>query len=169
MSSNDEAEQRVQVQELGGALMKLGAADATAAALLTKLFQVVAEEAARTPRFAKALATAFTVAPATSGQPVAAVATQKPPPRKRVPTTKKVAREPGLFDPFVVLRDSGEKALEEQLHSLTLDQLRDIIAEQEIDTRSETGRKRNPKIIASWTVERVKALASKGRDRKSVV
>jgi len=44
MSSNDEAEQRVQVQELGGALMKLGAADATAAALLTKLFQVVAEE-----------------------------------------------------------------------------------------------------------------------------
>lgn len=161
--SNDEAQQRVQNLELGGALMKLNSTDATAAALLTKLFQVVAEEAARTPRFAKALATSFTVAPSeTGGEPIASIATPKPPARKRAAPVKKVARQPGLFDPFVVLRDSGEDALAEKLAELTLDQLRDIIAEQEIDTRRETGRKRSPDVIAAWTVDRVKALASKG-------
>ncbi|WP_072804244.1 hypothetical protein [Rhodococcoides yunnanense] len=162
MTTTDDAQQRVQVQELGGALLKLSSTDATAATLLTKLFQVVAEEAARTPRFAKALATAFVVAPAEGGEQVAVVAPPKAPARKRAPAAKKVAREPGLFDPFVVLRDSGEDALAQKLSELTLDQLRDIIAEQEIDTRRETGRKRSPEVIAVWTVDRVKALASKG-------
>ena len=160
--SIDEAQQRVQVQELGGALMKLNGTDATAAALLTKLFQVVAEEAARTPRFAKALATAFTVGTSGSGELVAEVATTKAPARKRASVAKKVERQPGLFDPFVVLRDHGEDVLTEKLGELTLDQLRDIIAEQEIDTRREMGRKRSPDVIAAWTVDRVKALASKG-------
>lgn len=158
----DEAQQRVQVQELGGALMKLNSTDATAAALLTKLFQVVADEAARTPRFAKALASAFTVVPSADGELVADVATPKTPPRKRATPSKRIARQPGLFDPFVVLRDSGEEALTAQLAELTLDQLRDIVAEQEIDTRSEAGRKRKPETLAAWTLDRVKALASKG-------
>lgn len=162
MSTTDDAQQRVHIQELGGALMKLNGTDATAAALLTKLFQVVADEAARTPRFAKALATAFTVAPSDTGESVASVAAALPPARKRAPAAKKVARQPGVFDPFVVLRESGENELAEKLSALTLDQLRDIIAEQEIDTRRETGRKRSKEVIASWTVDRVKALASKG-------
>lgn len=160
--SNDEAQQRVQNLELGGALMKLNSTDTTAAALLTKLFQVVAEEAARTPRFAKALASAFTVAPSANGELVADVATPKAPARKRAAPAKKVARQPGRFDPFVVLRDSGEDALVAQLAELTLDQIRDIIEEQEIDTRRETGRKRSKDVVATWTVDRVKALASKG-------
>lgn len=161
--STDEAHQRIQNLELGGALLKLNSVDATAAALLTKLFQVVVEEAARTPRFAKSLATAFTVAPTSTGdEPVASVAERKAPARKRAAPTKKVARQPGLFDPFVVLGDSGEDALAAKLSELTLDQIRDIIEEQEIDTRRETGRKRSKDVVAKWTVDRVKALASKG-------
>lgn len=161
--SMDEAQQRVQVQELSGSLMKLSSTDATAGALLTKLFQVVAEEAARTPRFAKALATAFTVAPSSDGgEQVASVAAPKAPARKRAPAAKKVSRQPGVFDPFVVLNDEGEDALAAKLRELTIDQLRDIIAEQDIDTRRETGRKRSPEAITVWTVDRVKALASKG-------
>lgn len=160
--SNDEAQQRVQNLELGGALMKLNSTDATAAALLTKLFQVVAEEAARTPRFAKSLASAFTVAPSATGELIADVAAAKTPARKRAAPAKKAARQPGLFDPFVVLRDSGEEQLVAKLADLTLDQIRDIIEEQEIDTRRETGRKRSKDVVATWTVDRVKALASKG-------
>ncbi|SNS98153.1 hypothetical protein [Rhodococcoides kyotonense] len=161
MSITDDAQQRVQVQELSGALMKLNTADATAASLLTKLFHVVAEEAARTPRFAKALATAFAVAPSEDG-PVAKVAETKAPARKRAAPAKKPAREPGVFDPFVVLRDEGEEHLTTKLSELTVDQLRDIIAEQEIDTRRETGRKRKAEVLVEWTVDRVKALANKG-------
>lgn len=161
--SNDEAQQRVQNLELGGALMKLNGTDATAAALLTKLFQVVAEEAARTPRFAKALATAFTVSSTIDGEgPTASVAPPKAPARKRAAPAKKAVRQPGLFDPFVILRDSGEEELTSKLADLTLDQVRDIIEEQEIDTRRETGRKRSKDVVAKWTVDRVKALASKG-------
>lgn len=162
MTITDDAQQRVQVQELGGALLKLSSSDATAATLLTKLFQVVAEEAARTPRFAKALATAFVVAPAEDGEPVAVVAPPRAPARKRAAPAKKAVREPGLFDPFVVLRDSGEGDLTAKLNELTVDQLRDIIAEQEIDTRRETGRKRKAEVLVEWTVDRVKALANKG-------
>ncbi|MDJ0115062.1 hypothetical protein QM646_51880, partial [Rhodococcus erythropolis] len=55
----DEARRRVQVQETGAALLKLGATNASASVLLAKLVQVVAEEAARTPRFAKAIEEAF--------------------------------------------------------------------------------------------------------------
>ncbi|MGU3435067.1 hypothetical protein ACNHUS_18870 [Actinomycetes bacterium M1A6_2h] len=157
----DDAQQRIQVQELSGALLKLGSADATAASLLTKLFQVVADEAARTPKFAKALSAAFAVTSADAGDPVAGAA-PKPSARKRAAPTKKVARQPGLFDPFEVLKQSGEQELFGKLSELTVDQLRDIIAEQEIDTRKEAARKRSAGPIVVWTVERVKALASKG-------
>ena len=45
----DEARRRVQVQETGAALLKLGATNASASVLLAKLVQVVAEEAAPYP------------------------------------------------------------------------------------------------------------------------
>ena len=159
--TSDDAQQRVEVQELGGALLKLGSADATAASLLTRLFQVVAEEAGRTPRFAKALTAAFTVAPSSEGaETVARLAPARP--VRKATTRKAVTRQPGVFDPFVVFAESGEQGLADKLLELTVDQLRDIIAEQEIDTRKETGRKRKAEALVSWTVARVKALASKG-------
>ena len=50
----------------------------------------------------------------------------------------------------------------ERLSALDADGIKDIIAEQEIDTHKETGRKRKVDVLAVWTVERVKALTSKG-------
>ena len=43
-----------------------------------------------------------------------------------------------------------------------MDQLRDIIAEQELDTRKETGRKRKLEVLVTWIIERVEASENKG-------
>ncbi|MDQ1200486.1 hypothetical protein [Rhodococcus sp. SORGH_AS_0303] len=159
----DDAQQRVQVQELSGALLKLGSKHGDTATLLTRLFQVIADEAVRTPRFATAVTAALAVTAGSGGGgesdgPVV----PKPQKRQRATPAKKVGRQPGMFDPFEVLKVSGEEELFEKLSQLTVDQLRDIIAEQEIDTRKEAARKRSAGPIVVWTVERVKALASKG-------
>lgn len=157
----DDAQQRVQVQELSGALLKLGSKHVDTATLLTKLFQVIADEAVRTPRFATAVTAALAVAADDVGGSEGRVVPKKLT-RQRATPAKKVARQPGMFDPFEVLKVSGEEELFEKLSQLTVDQLRDIIAEQEIDTRKEAARKRSAGPIVVWTVERVKALASKG-------
>ncbi len=107
----DEARRRVQVQETGAALLKLSATNASASVLLAKLVQVVAEEAARTPRFAKAIESAFAVP---SDGSAAAVPASAPAPRRRA-AAPKVKREPGAFDPFDVFKADGEAALLERL------------------------------------------------------
>ena len=56
----------------------------------------------------------------------------------------------------------GKRLCLERLSALDADGIKDIIAEQEIDTHKETGRKRKVDVLAIWTVERVKALTSKG-------
>jgi hypothetical protein len=61
-----------------------------------------------------------------------------------------------------VFRESGEEVLLERLSELDADGIKDIIVEQELDTHKETGRKRKVEVLAVWTVERVKALSSKG-------
>ncbi|WP_066908079.1 hypothetical protein [Millisia brevis] len=151
---------RVAVKETEGALLRLFDASPQAGALLNSVLQVVAEEAARTPRFAKALVAA--AQSAVAGGEAAGPPSPAPAPRKRAPARAKVVRQPGAFDPFVVYRESGPQELERRLVGLTIDQLRDIIAEQEIDTHKETSRKRSQKVLVDWTVERVRALAEKG-------
>ncbi|ERB51700.1 hypothetical protein N806_10920 [Rhodococcus sp. P27] len=101
----------MQVQETGAALLKLGATNASASVLLAKLVQVVAEEAARTPRFAKAIESAFAVPSDGSAAVVPAAA---PAPRRRA-AAPKVKRGPGAFDPFDVFNADGEAALLERL------------------------------------------------------
>ncbi|WP_020112790.1 hypothetical protein [Rhodococcus sp. 114MFTsu3.1] len=155
--------QRVDNQELGGALLKLSAKDASAASLLTKLFQVVADEAARTPRFAKALVDAVG-AVAVVGQDGVALEPVRPatPPKKRAAPRKTVARKAGEFDPFQVFDSDGVDGLRSRLIPLSIDQLRDIIAEQEMDPHREAARKRKQEVLVDWTIEAVKSLSSKG-------
>jgi hypothetical protein len=157
--SSEDARRRVEIQETAGALLQLDAKHPQAAALLAALTKVIAAEAVRTPRFAAALADALVSATPADG---AAEVIPSPAPRKRAAPAKKVVRQPGAFDPFVVFRESGDAALAEQLSTLDLDGLRDIIAEQELDTRKETSRKRKPEVLVAWIVDRVDALASKG-------
>ena len=158
--SSDDTRRRMEYQAVGGALAQLDAKNPQAAQLIAGLVTVIIAEAERSSRFASALTgvvDAFRpVDIALDGAPVAA-------PRKRAAAPKKrVTRQPGAFDPFVVHREGGGQELSARLGELTLDQLRDIIAEQELDTRKETSRKRKPEVLVSWIVERVEASENKG-------
>ncbi len=161
--SSDEARRRVEYHAVGGALAQLDAKNPQAALLLAGVIKAVVVEAERSSRFAKALVDVVeSLAPSPlSGDPVAVAA--PPPARKRAAAPRKrVVRQPGAFDPFVVYREGGAALLTERLGSLELEQLRDIIAEQELDTRKETGRKRNLEVIVEWIVAKVEASENKG-------
>ncbi|OZD65580.1 hypothetical protein [Rhodococcus sp. 06-1460-1B] len=154
--------QRVDNQELGGALLKLNAKDESAALLLTKLFKVVADEATRTPRFAKALVDVVGAVPVVGDDGVTADPVHRPAPRKRSAAPRKAVRAAGEFDPFEVFASLGVDGLRSKLSALSLEQLKDIIAEQEIDPHREGARKRKAEVLVEWTIEAVKASSSKG-------
>ena len=96
-------------------LVKLGDVRPELADVLTKLATVLFEEAARNPRFSAALTDALS-----------SESTTPKPPRSR-------RRTPGVFDPFEVFAAEGEEELRKRLSTLTLEQLRDIIAEHGMD------------------------------------
>ncbi|MFT4126484.1 MAG: hypothetical protein QM662_09660 [Gordonia sp. (in: high G+C Gram-positive bacteria)] len=148
---------RVEYQSLGGALGRLDTANPAAAQVLAALARVVVDEAERSPRFARALTDAVAAAAGVATPP--AVPAARRPPASRM---KRGARQPGVFDPFVVYRDCGAEGLAERLATLDLDQLRDIIAEYDLDTRRQMGRKRKLDVIAAWIVGRVEASENKG-------
>lgn len=158
--STDDARRRVEYQAVGGALAALDAKNPRAAQLISGLTRVIIDEAERSSRFAGALVGVVSaLAPSSDALP-AAVA---PPPRKRASTPrKKVVRQPAVLDPFVVYRETGSVGLTTRLSELDIEQLRDIIAEEELDTRKETARKRSPAVITAWIVERVEASENKG-------
>ncbi len=158
--STDDSRRRIEYQSVSGALAQLDSKNPKAALLLAGIANAVIAEAERSPRFAKALADSVAaLIEASAGAPVPTV----PAPRKRVAAPKpRVVRAPGAFDPFVVYRGSGADGLSAKLTELTVDQLRDIIAEQELDTRKETGRKRKLEVLVAWIIERVEASENKG-------
>ncbi|MBS9373173.1 hypothetical protein [Rhodococcus sp. B50] len=161
-----QARLRVRIGEASSALFRLDEAAPGTAGALVALVQVIADEAARTPRFAKALATALSVTadapvrttvPGRAAPPVAAA----PPTVARTPA-RRSRRAPGAFDPFAVYRESGEATLRERLSSLGVEQLKDIIAEHAMDYDKLAMRWRTPSKLQDRVVERVKALTTKG-------
>ena len=149
---------RLQIGEAGAAVLRLHEGTPDAATALVKLVQVIADEAARTPRFAKALAAVL----APAGEPAAATA---PAPRKAPtsrPAARRTKRAPGPFDPFAVYRDGGESGLRERLAPLENEQLKDVIAEHAMDYDRLAMRWRTPKKLQDRIVERVRALTTKG-------
>lgn len=158
--STDEARRRVEYQAVGGALAQLDAKNPQAAQLISGITRVIIEEADRSSKFAAALTGVLDALRAEQPSSISATAVT---PRKRTAAPKKrVARQPGVLDPFVVYRQTGGAGLADRLSALNIDQLRDIIAEQELDTRKETGRKRKPEVLVAWLVERVEASENKG-------
>ena len=158
--SSDDARRRMEYTAIGGALTQLDIKNPQAAQLIAGLTRVIIDEADRSSRFASALTGVVEALRPGDGPVVAASA---PAPRKRAAAPrKKVARQPGAFDPFVLYRETGAGGLRSRLGELTVDQLRDIIAEQELDTRKETNRKRKAEVIVEWIVERVEASENKG-------
>ncbi|MEY1674260.1 hypothetical protein AB4Z55_08740 [Gordonia sp. ABKF26] len=158
--SSDDTRRRMEYQAVGGALAQLDTKNPQAAQLIAGLTRAIVDEADRSSRFAAALTDVIDGLRPIDGAPTVAAA---PPPRKRTATPRKrVARQPGAFDPFVVYRDVGEHELSVRLGQLSIEQLRDIIADQELDTRKETGRKRKAEVLVAWIVERVEASENKG-------
>lgn len=155
-----QARLRVRIGEASSALLRLDEAAPGTAGALVALVQVIADEAARTPRFAKALAGALSVTadpsvPAPAPAPAARPAAARTSPRRS-------RRAPVAFDPFAVYRESGEATLRERLASLGVEQLKDIIAEHAMDYDKLAMRWRTPSKLQDRIVERVKALTTKG-------
>ena len=172
-----EARLRMQIGEATAALLRLDDAAPGAAGTLVALVRVVADEAARTPRFAKALSAVLAPesrpapigAPASSSPgPACAPSPVAPAPRNRVvpsavkTPTRRGKRAPGPFDPFVIFRDGGESGLRDKLETLDVEALKDIIAEHSMDYDRLAMRWRTPSKLRDRIVERVKALTTKG-------
>ncbi|WP_413767862.1 hypothetical protein [Rhodococcus pyridinivorans] len=155
-----QARLRVRIGEASSALLRLDEAAPGTAGALVALVQVIADEAARTPRFAKALAGALSVT-ADPSAPTPAPAPAARPAAART-SARRSRRAPGAFDPFVVFRESGEATLRERLSSLGVEQLKDIIAEHAMDYDKLAMRWRTPSKLQDRIVERVKALTTKG-------
>ncbi|MGB6246318.1 hypothetical protein [Gordonia sp. (in: high G+C Gram-positive bacteria)] len=138
------------VSEAEISLSALSAANPAAGESLSRLVQVVAAEAARSPRFAKALAQTMggSDAPAPARTPT-----------KRAARSK---RAKGLLDPFAVFSVSGETGLRARLGTLTVDQLKDIIAENGMNHDGAAMRWKTPSRLVDRIVERVQARSTKG-------
>ncbi|MGV9744199.1 hypothetical protein ACWDTG_04710 [Rhodococcus zopfii] len=155
-----EARLRLHIGEAGAAVLRLNEGSPAVATALTKLVQVIADEAARTPRFARALAGAI----AAAGEPAAAPAPAPVPvtPVEKKPAARRGKRSPGPFDPFAVYRADGEDGLRARLAPLELEQLKDIVAEHNMDYDRLAMRWRTASKLHDRIVERVKAAWTKG-------
>ncbi|WP_444663548.1 hypothetical protein ACT17Q_15450 [Cellulomonas sp. CW35] len=135
-------------QQLGDAVLALGATRPDLAVGIAALATAVAAEAARTPRFANAIQAAFTQpAEASTGQP-----------RARRPAR----RAPGPIDPFAVYADGGESRLREQLLALELEQLRDIVAQHGMDHDRLAMKWKDSSRVVDRIVEKVTSRVAKG-------
>ncbi|CRK50442.1 conserved hypothetical protein [Rhodococcus sp. RD6.2] len=142
------------VTEAETSLVALVTANPAAGEALSRLVHVIAAEAARTPRFAKALADALTADSEAAGTPA--------PARPRAAAKPRTRRSKGLLDPFAVYEVSGEPGLRARLTTLDADQLKDIIAEQGMNHDGAAMRWKTTSRLVDRIVERVQARATKG-------
>lgn len=159
-SVTDQARLRIRLGETGAALSRLDEKTPGTAETLLALVRVIADEAARTPRFAKALTDVLAAPPepAQSAQPAIRSAAA---PAKKAPA-RRTKRAPAALDPFLVYREGGEVALRERLSPLSVDQLKDIIAEHAMDYDKLAMRWRTSSKLHDRIVQRVEALTTKG-------
>ncbi|MFD4590146.1 hypothetical protein [Streptomyces rubiginosohelvolus] len=141
---------RTQVTEAAEALLKLGASDPDLAGSLARVLSVVAAEAARTNRFARALSRALTPL-----EPQIASRSAERPRRSS-------RRAAGVIDPFAVFAEAGEVGLRAGLGELALEQLRDIIAEHGMDHDRLAMKWKDPQRVIDRIVERVESRTAKG-------
>ncbi|MEV3901748.1 hypothetical protein AB0K11_05435 [Mycobacterium sp. NPDC050551] len=122
--------------------------------VLAQVVGAVADEATRSPRFAKTLTDALVSTPPAA--PAADVT------NTAAPAKRSKRRPSGLFDPFAVYRESGEDGLRSRLSELNPDQLKDIIAEHGMDHDRLAMRWKTPKKLIDRIVEKVTAAVAKG-------
>ncbi|MCX5045770.1 hypothetical protein OG921_21625 [Aldersonia sp. NBC_00410] len=156
-AERDRAAGRIQVDAAAGALVKLQAELPGLAAALAGVTQLLAEEAVRTPRFARGLEAAL----AAGAAPAPASRSGTGASRGSAPS-RRAKRQPGPIDPFAVYLDSGESGLQDALAALDTEQLKDIVAEHAMDYDKRAMRWRSPDRLRERISERVVARATKG-------
>ncbi|WP_371736993.1 hypothetical protein [Rhodococcus opacus] len=132
--------------------MTLGKANPEVAVALARMVQAVAGEAARTPRFAKALSEALTAG---------GIQTTPASPKLAAPRNT-TTRSKGVLDPFAVFEVSGEAGLRARLKTLNSEQLKDIVTEHSMNYDKAAMRWKTPPRLIDRIVERVQARATKG-------
>lgn len=166
------------VAAAGQSLLHLAARDQVLAGQLSRLVQAVADEAARSPRFARALAAAVTPDAQTGNgndggtntpptqDPIDGRGDINPPKQGSVRSPTRAARlgrrSPGPLDPFAVYAETGASGLRQALATLDLEQLRDVVAEHGMDHDRLAMRWKSPHRVIGRIVERVEAVSSKG-------
>ena len=161
-SSNSDHAQglaRRAVEEAAQALLLLGQAKPDLAQGLAQFLTVVANEAARTARFSKALSTVIAV-PETehvAGESIGTAGARTSRQQKRAGR-----RNSGVLDPYAVYSETGDSGLHARLAALDLEQLRDIIAEHGMDHDRLAMKWKDPERVIDRIVEKVASRASKG-------
>lgn len=129
-----------------------GELDASLAAPFLAALEVVLAEAARTPRFARALQASL------DGSP------DRP---RRGPVgesggARRGRRAPGVVDPYAILDEGGAGGLAAALQDLSVEQLKDIIAQHGMDRDRLAMKWRDPSRLIRRIVETASGRASKG-------
>jgi hypothetical protein len=132
------------VQRLGDSLLMLAQAHPELAWTIAQTAGVVAAEAARSPRFARAIVSA----------------TQTP--VKGESERRHGRRAPGPFDPFALYAEIGEQGLRGRLSELPLEQLRNILAEHRMDHDRLAMKWKDTARVVERIIERVKTRSAKG-------
>jgi hypothetical protein len=89
--------------------------------------------------------------------------------KTRTPAGRRARREPGPWDPFTVYAEHGEQGLRDQLGTLELEQLRNIVAEHGMDTDRLAMKWRDPERVIGRIVDRVVDRAAKGEGFRNPV
>lgn len=126
--------------------------------ILMRLVRVVTEEVERNPAFEAALNEALGIAP--KRKPDEARHTQESLDDEGLKRGKN-RRSPAMLDPVQVVRE-GEPALRSALEKLSLDQLRDIIAEYGMDPGRQVMKWKAPERVIDRVVEMSTTRARKG-------
>lgn len=131
---------------------------------LRRLFDAVVAEAERSPAFARRLEEALTAmapaAPAATPQMTATTPTPSTAPAT-VAKRRGGRRPAGALDPFVVYQ-AGEGMLRARLSELTLDQLKDVVAEHGMDPSKLAMKWKKPERLVDLIVATVRERLEKG-------
>ncbi|MEV8082199.1 hypothetical protein [Pseudarthrobacter oxydans] len=132
-------------QTVADALVALGENRPELAVSLSSLITAIANEAARTPRFANSLQTSLSASLA------------------ELPRARRTGRRaPGVIDPFAIYLDTDEKGLRACLADLDLEQLRDIVAEHGMDHDRLAMKWKDHQRVINRIVDKVISRTSKG-------
>jgi hypothetical protein len=129
--------------------------------VLLALFKEIVSEADANPEFRARLEAAMDLPARTNARPAGKAAQKRPIGGTSQPKRPGNRRAPAVLDP-VSLAKHGDEVLRAELSSLTIEQLRDIVAEYGMDTSKLVLKWRDPERVVDRIVEVARGRAQKG-------